>query len=106
MKIERRGKYPGVKVHLDPEECEAFIKFADDKLTADHPISDAPPAKPTYFSVSLKIGKKMKKIMADAPDFLSDRTPEQVKESLLKDHAKIQEQLKAMDEKKDWKTVQ
>lgn len=102
MKIEKRGKYPGVKVHLDPEECEAFIGLAKDAAQVE--ILKTPVK--TYLTISLKIGKKLMGIAKDEPDFLIERTPEQVKESLLKDQAKIVEQLKAMDTGKDWKKVE
>lgn len=102
IKIEKRGKYPGVKVHLEPDECEAFINLAKDAEKVELIKS---PVK-SYLTVAIKIGKKMLSVAAEQPDFLIERTPEQVKESLLKDQAKIEEQLKAMGMGKDWKKVQ
>lgn len=104
MKIEKRGKYPGVKVHLDPEECEAFMAFAEDLKTiqqssslGDVPTSVVIPTfeQVSFFSISAKIGKQMNKLIKDEPDFLKERTPEQIKESLLADQAKIVKQLAA-----------
>lgn len=107
MKIEKRGKYPGVKVHLDPDECQAFIQFGEDvqKISPSDPLASVAlkPSKPTYFSVSAQIGKKMGKILVEEPDFLKERTPEQIKESLLADKAKIEKQLAAGGA---WKNVE
>lgn len=104
MKIEKRGKYPGVKVHLDPAECEKLMEFAKDiqvafltgntssnKLEVELPALD----QTSFFSISYKIGKQMNKLISKDPDFLKERTPEQVKESLLKDKEKIEKQLAA-----------
>jgi hypothetical protein len=105
MKIEKRGKSPGVKVHLDPEECEAFIELVKDtemsQAHGQHLV-----IKDTYFTVALKIGKKLKKIAEDEPDFLSERTPEQIKASMLKDLEKINAQLKAGIDDGSWKHVE
>ena len=108
MKIEKRGKYPGVKVHLEPEECEAFIALAENASQAGMlPVGGMPLSKPdpTYFTVALKIGKKMKKIAADDPDFLTERTPEQIEAALLKDKQKIELQLQAGIANGAWKQV-
>lgn len=103
MKIEKRGKYPGVKVHLDPDECEAFSSLASyaektEILKGTKPLS--------YLNVAIKIGHKLLKIAKEDPSFIEERTPEQVKESLMKDKKKIEEQLNAMGTGKDWKKVE
>jgi hypothetical protein len=102
MKIEKRGKYPGVKVHLEPEECEAFLGLAKD---VELGMGLLQPTTPSYFTVALKIGKKMKKIAADDPTFLTERTPEQIEAALLKDKQKIEQQLQAGIANGAWKQV-
>jgi len=102
MKIERRGKYPGVKVHLEPEEIAPFLALADDIEAAGLHSGKKSTDTPDYITISIKIGKRIRKEMDTHPDLLKERTPAQVKEALLKDQAKITAQLKAG---KDWKHV-
>lgn len=99
MKIEKRGKYPGVKVHLEPDEVGAFIKLAEDFLKIGRKLH-----KETvdYFTISVRIGKKILKVQSTEPDLLTERTPEQVKAALLRDKAKIEAQLNAGE---GWKDV-
>lgn len=111
MKIEKRGKYPGVKVHLEPDECQAFIAFAKDAEVAlnksnsiEHFTGHSGP--PTYFSISQKIGSKLAKLMVDEPNLLIERTEDEILASMEKDLAKINQQKAAIAMKKDWKQVQ
>jgi hypothetical protein len=106
MKIEKRGKYPGVKVHLDPEECEAFLQFAEDVAKSALPVpTNTLLVQDTFFSVSLKIGKKMLKLRDEAPNFLKERTPLEIEQALLKDKQKIEQQLQAGIANGAWKQV-
>jgi len=70
MKIEKRGKYPGVKVHLEPEEVKAFME------SATYDKSDYNP----MMVLSRKLGKKLNALVKEEPDTLTERTPEQVAE--------------------------
>lgn len=102
MKIEKRGKYPGVKVHLDPEEVEPFLKLAEYAKTAQL----SPQYKgEDWFTIALKMAKKLTKVKEEDPDFLKERTPEQIKASMLKDMEKINAQLKAGVEDGSWKHI-
>lgn len=83
MKIEPRGKYPGVKVHLDEKECEELLQAYEGgyiKVNVPH-----------FFG--LKLAKQIKDLLAEEPDLLTPRTPEQVKAILAKEVEKAKMQL-------------
>lgn len=101
MKIEARGKYPGVKVHLDGEEAQMFLDFIGNQTA----IKVTEKANPTVAQFATKLGKKVQKLIGEFPNLLSERTPEQIKESLNGDLEKIHDQLAAMSSGKDWKKV-
>lgn len=85
-----RGKYAGVKVHLDGEECKGLIQYE-----VVDPVS--------AITFVVKLRKKIKALLAEEPLLLEDRTEEQVQAALLRDQEKITKQLKAMETGKDWK---
>lgn len=100
MKIEKRGKYPGIKVHLDDQECQEFLKLSDDATHAElAPKKDA-------IGIAIKIGGKLRKLMAEYPTLLVERTPAEIEESLKRDREKIEKQLTAMKQGDDWKGVE
>lgn len=91
MKIESRGKYPGVKLHLEPEEILAV-------LAIEEPLED--PAnymdgELTEESVKVlkKIIRSIKKLQKETPNLLDERTPEQIAAILIKEAEKSQLQL-------------
>lgn len=90
MKVEPRGKYGGVKVHLDSDECE-MVMSSDSKIDL------------TNFAQ--KLGKKIKNLLEDEPDMLKDRTEEQVIAILAKESEKARLQLDEIERGKDWKKV-
>ena len=96
MKIEARGKYPGVKVHLDEEETQMFLKLAGSQAT----YISGPVAK-----FSIKLAGKINTLTSEHPNLVEERTQEEVLAALLRDQAKIQEQLAAIAAKHDWKKV-
>lgn len=98
MKIEKRGKYAGVKIHLEPDEAEVLTKLATDFKAIGKPLSGTL----DYFTLAVKIGKKILKQVAEDPTMLIERTPEQVTAALMKDKAKIEAQLAAGE---GWKNV-
>lgn len=95
MKIEPRGKYAGVKVHLDGEEAEMFLDFVGGAPT---PIGANKAVK-----FASKLGEKIRKLQFEVPTLLKERTEEEVKAALLKDQKKIEEQLKAIETGGDWR---
>ena len=102
MKIEPRGKYAGVKVHLDGEEGQLFLDFVEKakgqekfKLDKDDKV----------IKFASKLGGKIQKLIGEVPNLLEDRTEEQIKEALTGDAEKIEKQLAALEKGKDWKKV-
>ena len=101
MKIEARGKYPGVKVHLDGDEAKEFLNYrlAEKKGIAEGSLLNFPP------TFAQKLGKKIEKLIEEVPHLLEERTEEQILASMEKDLEKIEEQKKAIAKGKDWKKV-
>jgi len=101
-KVEPRGKYAGVKVHLDGEESKLFLAFV--KQPEGQHKFHLDESDPVIKLVS-KLGKKIKKLQFEVPTLLEDRTEEEIKKTLLRDQAKIKEQLDAIEAGQDWKQV-
>ena len=97
MKIEPRGKYAGVKVHLDGDEAGAFLKWADGKWSTE--------PNPSLVKFASKLGGKIQRLIEEIPNLLEDRTEEQIKDALEGDQEKIEKQLAALSGGKDWKRV-
>lgn len=92
MKVEPRGKYAGVKLHLDENEVKALLDaHKSGKLTV-------PVVADMAQSVSAQLMKD--------PNMLQARTQAQIIKALKRDQKKISEQLAAIDGGKDWKTVE
>ena len=96
MSIFPRGKYAGVKIHLDGEETAEILQYFE--TAKGIPVS-------LPHKHVIRLGKKIKALMFEVPDLLKERTEEQVKKALLKDQAKIVEQLEALQQGEDWKHV-
>ncbi len=94
MKLERRGKYPGVKVHLDDEECKRLIKFAEE--------TDAPSA--VFRSAfAAKLGRKITQLHIEDPTIIMERTPDQIREVLEGELQAATLKLEAIKQGEDWK---
>ena len=99
MKIEKRGKYAGVKVHLDPEECEhliAFSKTKDNLILSSHSAA---------VKLTGALGKKIKDLIVSEPDLLKDRSEDEIKKELENELTSAQLKLEAISKKKDWKVI-
>lgn len=88
LKVETRGKYPGVKVHLDPDDCQSLMEWFEECST-----------KPTLKlglagKIAAKMGQKIKDLLVDQPDLFKEKTPEQLAAILIKEAEKPQLQLK------------
>lgn len=92
MKIEKRGKFAGVKVHLDPEEAKVFVELHTRMCDATGPITYTPAT-----ALAAKIGKATRKIMAQEPDVFVEKTEDQVREALIKEIGKLTEKLGKLD---------
>ena len=97
MKIEPRGKYAGVKVHLDGEEAAMFLEWAEKGIHLGDETN--------VIKFASKLGGKIQKLVGEMPNLLEDRTEEQIEKSLKGDAEKIEKQLKAIKKGKDWKKV-
>lgn len=101
MKIEKRGKYPGVKVHLEPDEAEVYVKFASDIAKSGQQVKGAI----SYVSLSAKLGSKISKLIAEDPTLLKERTPEEIKHELEVEYESAALKLKALNKGEDWKEI-
>ena len=108
MKIEKRGKYAGVKVHLEPEECEVFLKLASDVEMANSSIKAQETLSgvhPNHLLLSLKLGKKINQLIKDEPNLLKARTPEEIQAELENEYESAKLKLEAINKGKDWKEI-
>ena len=90
MKLEKRGKYGGVKVHLEPEECQLF---AAGEINSD------------LITLVVKIGAMIRALMKEEPGLLQDRTEAEIIAILVKEREKAALQLAQLKAKQDWKSV-
>jgi hypothetical protein len=98
MKIESRGKYPGVKVHLDPDEAELFLKVAAAKEPPQTLSQQS-------FKFAIKLGGKIQSLLKEHPNMLVERTEEEIAAALERDKQKILKQQAAMKHGANWKAV-
>ena len=96
MKIEPRGKYPGVKVHLDEKETAEILtvsraKSQDDDIAMCRFVE--------------KLGRKIRDLQAETPTLLEPRTEEEIRAELIEERDKSIAKLAAMDQGQDWKKV-
>jgi hypothetical protein len=99
MKLETRGKYPGVKVHLEPDECEIFTACAKSADAGEFvPIT-------AHRKLTVEIGRKIIKLQEKEPTLLSERTPEQIAAILAKEVEAATLKLQRMKDGKDWKKI-
>ena len=99
MKIEPRGKYAGVKVHLEPEEAQAFMQFANS--------GGIPLFKSSNSAMQLaeQLGKKLNKLVKEIPALLAEKTDEQIKAALEKEAKVAAMKLAEIEKGNDWKKV-
>jgi len=94
IKFERRGKYPGVKIHLDREECEALVG-------KPHNI----PLTTKAFELAAMIRKKLIRAIEEDPSILEERTEEEIKATLMKEYVESEKKLAHIKDGLDWKKV-
>lgn len=99
MKLERRGKYPGVKIHLEPEEC---LRVCDQILWFNE--QDPPDPGPAHYgSAGLrKLYKLIRKAIAEDSTIFDDRTDDEIREELEVERDKSVEKLKKMKNGEVW----
>ena len=99
MKIERRGKYPGVKLHLDGDECKALAHTTDSGFLN----------RPEFSHISGEMMREIRKAVAKAikedPTLLDERTEEEIKATLMKEYVESEKKLKHIKDGLDWKKI-
>jgi hypothetical protein len=100
MKIEKRGKYPGVKVHLEPDECALLVGVKS--VDMGHQPGVKNPSIVAAFKFTAKLGEKIRKLQADEPDLLEERTLEQIREELELELRKAKEKLEKLNQGQIW----
>lgn len=126
MKLEPRGKYAGVKIHLDGEEVKALLEGVGGPYPAvPPPLDDASLEEklkeivkksvltsgidvkwvkvPGTFMVDLY--NHIKALMKEEPDLLEDKSPEKVAEVLQYEADKAAEKLIKLKEGGEWQKV-
>jgi hypothetical protein len=101
MKVEPRGKYGGVKIHLEPEECNKLMQAAENATKHGTPA----PWIVVPLNLAIQMGKSVKELLESEPALLEDRTPEQVAAILAKEAEKAALQLNAVKSGKQWQKV-
>lgn len=99
MKIETRGKYPGVKIHLDAEECQKILNGTT-YYTGDNKIPGHDKGLGYYefeikalMPIAAKMGKMIRDLLKENPRLLQERTKEEVLAILAKESEKSALQL-------------
>ncbi len=93
IKVERRGKYGGVKIHLDSSQCEILLKWIVGKFS------------PEQEALLGEMILAVKKLVKRDPDTLKDRTDAEVAAILAKESEKARLQLERLKEGKEWKEI-
>ena len=92
MKLEKRGKFAGVKIHLDAEECRRMI------------TTSAVGATP----LCIDIQKLIKDAIRQDPTILENRTSAEIEATLAKERSKAEQRLRNLDtylEKIGWEKI-
>lgn len=99
MQIEKRGKYPGVKAHLNPEEV-GIITAAHEKLKGK--AIEIPIVLKPILKLVAKLGCLIEELEQEEPALLAERTPEQIRETLIEERDKAIAKLQKMDAGLAW----
>lgn len=106
MKIEPRGKYPGIKVHLDEKEAETFLTLFDTVGIIDDSYLSLfmfPATHEQVLKLTSKIGQAIRKLLTESPDVLKDtRTPEEIRAALEHERDSAIEKLHKMLQGEKW----
>ena len=108
MKIEPRGKYAGIKVHLDEKEVQEILDTMD---AANSGLAHIHPHDVSYDLSNLgekfltKLGKKVREVMKEKPNLLEPRTDEEVALELASEYESAKAKIATLKAKGDWKKV-
>lgn len=99
MKVEPRGKFGGVKIHLDAEEAQVLLdnlgglNDPGSLSKIDYKIKDSGEKTIVMLNIGLKMGYKIRDLLKDNPKLLEDRSQEEVIAILAKEAEKAKLQL-------------
>ena len=106
MDLERRSKYPGVKIHLEGHECQAYLDWLEQaklhlKGKGDIKLFETL-EELVMMTYTRQIARLIKKAAKKDPNLLMPRTAEQVKAQLEKEQTKAAEKLARMAGGETW----
>lgn len=101
MKIEKRGKYAGVKVHLDEEECLTYTQFF---FAISAGLAELHAEQPAI-KLGVRLGKKITLLLKEEPNLLKPRTDEEIQHELLVELESATQKIAAIKAGGDWKGV-
>jgi hypothetical protein len=104
MKAEPRGKYAGLKLHLDENECKQVLDWYKSGAKAGAASIHGVAPFPTQFV--MEIAENVSTMLMKSPDMLKARSQAQIVKALKRDYKKISEQLAQIDKGGDWKAVE
>lgn len=102
MEIERRGKYPGVKVHLNPEEIEAVKALSVILATKSAWEPGNTLLTKSGRKLVIKIAEKIAEELAADPLLLAPRNEEDIRTVLIKERDSAIAKLAKMDQGVAW----
>lgn len=106
MKIEKRGKYAGVKVHLDKDQVEGVLAEIASIKTFYKSLPEGAKEGKKFkerFSTLKELVDSITTLLQADPTTLLDRSEEEIKEMLLLEQKAAGEKLSLMEKGKDWK---
>ena len=94
MKCEARGKYPGVKLHLDRKETEELLDLRKklSKANGTPSADDIDRAR----KMLKEWGKEIESLMKENPRLLEERTDEEKQAALSREAVSAQKKLEAL----------
>lgn len=101
MKLEPRGKFGGVKIHLDANETQQLLNATAAPFEgALHKV----PVTNLQISAQLadRMGRKVRELMKEHTDLLQDKSPEQVAKELQLEIDKSQKKLQLLAGGNKW----
>lgn len=97
MKIEPRGKYAGVKVHLDEAECQTLLSIYEARGDDSDFDKDN-----NSFNFSVALGRMIYKLLQKEPGLFKERSHAQVYDALLLEYEEAMKKLDRMDRGEKW----
>lgn len=81
IKCEPRGKFAGIKAHLDEIDCQGLLDAADESNTIQ------------LIAFAKHVAKLIRKLLKEEPNLLLPRTPDQIEAELVEEQKKASKKL-------------